>query len=80
MQKSAKLQDKMQIREDKWTKLNVHVEVVKSTRIVAVETNNINGLRDFTKSQNMNNSAFRYKLDTSDQTWKTLIYKAELEF
>ena len=40
----------------------------KNIRIVAVKTNNINGLRGFTKTQNMHNSAFRYKLDTSDQT------------
>ena len=42
-----------------------HVEVVRSIRTVAVKTNNINGLLGFTKSQNMYNSAFRYKLDTS---------------
>ena len=45
-----------------------HVEVVRSIRIVAVETNSINSLQDFYKNENMHNSAFRYKLDTNDKT------------
>jgi len=51
------------------------VTVERSIRTVAVETNNINGLQDFTKSQNMHNSAFRYKLDTNGKTCKVLKYK-----
>ena len=65
MQKCAFLQGKIQKSGVELTKTNVHVEVEKSIRTVAVKTNNINGLRDFTKSQNMHNSAFRYKLDTN---------------
>ena len=42
-----------------------HVEVVRSIKTVVVETNNVNGLQDFKQTQNMHNSAFRYKLDTS---------------
>jgi len=38
---------------------------VKNIRIVAAETSNTKGLQDFAKTQNMHNSAFRYKLDTS---------------
>ena len=53
---------------------HVHVEVVRNIKIAVVETNNINGLRGFTKSQNMNNSAFRYKLDTSCKILYVLIY------
>ena len=45
--------------------IHVHVAVVKSTKTVVVETNSINGLQDFLKTENMHNSAFRYKLDTS---------------
>ena len=52
-----------------------HVAVVRNIRTVAEETNNINGLRGFTKSQNMHNSALRYKLDTSGKICKVLIYK-----
>jgi hypothetical protein len=44
---------------------HVHVAVVRSIRTVAVETNDINDLRDFEETRNMHNSAFRYKLDTS---------------
>lgn len=44
------------------------VEVVKSIRTVAVETNSINSLHDFYKNENMHNSAFRYKLDTTYKT------------
>ena len=58
-------------------KTNVHVALVKSIRTVAVKVNNINGLQDFTKSQNMHNSAFRYKLDTSRKICKVLIYKSK---
>ena len=46
--------------------------VVKNIRIVAVEANSINSLRGFAKSQNMHNSAFRYKLDTSGKNCKVL--------
>jgi len=42
-----------------------HVAVVRSIKIVAVKTNNINGLQNFYKTQNMHNFAFRYKLDTN---------------
>ena len=42
-----------------------HVALVKNIKTVAVETNSINGLQDFLKTENMHNSAFRYKLDTS---------------
>lgn len=52
--------------------IRVHVEVVRSIKTVAVKINNINGLQDFTKSQNMHNSAFRYKLDTSYKFMKSL--------
>jgi len=41
------------------------VEVVKNLSNVVAETNSIRELRDFVKTQNMHNSAFRYKLDTS---------------
>ena len=54
---------------------NVHVAVERNIRTVAVKTNNINGLQGFTKSQNMHNSAFRYKLDTNGKTFKALKYK-----
>ena len=54
--------------------------VVKSTKIVVVKTNNINGLRDFAKSQNMHNSAFRYKLDTSGKNCKVLKNKEKRYF
>lgn len=57
-----------------------HVAVVKNIRTVAVETNNTNGLRGFTKTQNMHNCAFRYKLDTNAKICKALIYKAKLIF
>ena len=53
------------------------MEVVKNTRTVAVKADNINGLQDFTKSQNMHNSVFRYKLDTSSKICKALIYKSK---
>ena len=49
-----------------------HVAVERSIRTVAVKTNNTNGLQRFTKSQNMHNSAFRYKLDTSGKNCKVL--------
>ena len=52
-----------------------HVAVERSIRTVEVKTNNNNGSRGFTKSQNMHNSAFRYKLDTSSKNLKALIYK-----
>ena len=42
-----------------------HVALVKNIKTVAVETNSINGLQDFLKTENMHNSAFRYKLDTN---------------
>jgi len=38
------------------------VALVKNIRTVAAKTNSINGLLDFSKTQNMHNSAFRYKL------------------
>ena len=60
-----------------YTQNKSHVAVVKSIRTVAVKTNNINGLQDFTKSQNMHNSVFRYKLDTSSKICKALIYKSK---
>ena len=53
----------------------VHVAVGRNIKIAAVKISNINGLRDFTKSQNMHNSAFRYKLDTNGKTFKVLKYK-----
>ena len=53
------------------------VAVVKNIRTVAVEINNINGLRDFTKTQNMHNYASRYKLDISCKISKALIYKGK---
>lgn len=53
----------------------VHVEVVRNINNVVVEISNINGLRGFTKSRNMHNSAFRYKLDTNDKACKVLKYK-----
>ncbi len=57
--------------------INVHVTVVRSIRIVAVETSNIKRLLDFIESQNIHNSAFRYKLDTSYKNWEPLINKAK---
>ena len=54
--------------------------VVKSTKIVVEEINSINGLQDFQKTQNMQNCAFRYKLDTNGKSLKVLIYKAKLTF
>ena len=57
-----------------------HVAVVKSIRTVAVEINSINGLQDFLKTENMHNSAFRYKLDVSNKIRKVLIYKEKLTF
>ena len=48
-----------------YTQNKSHVAVVKNIRIVAAEVNSINGLQDFLKTENMHNSAFRYKLDTS---------------
>ena len=60
--------------------MSEHVAVVRNTRTVAVENSNINDSRDFTKTQNMHNSAFRYKLDTSGKILKTLIYKGEYIF
>ena len=41
--------------------------VVRSIRIAVAETSGINSLHDFCKSQNMHNSAFRYKLDTNSK-------------
>ena len=54
--------------------------VVRSIRIAAVKANNINDLQDFTKSQNMHNSAFRYKLDTSGKNCKVLKDKEKRYF
>ena len=55
----------MQICAVEYTQNKSHMEVVRNIRTVAVKVNNINDLQDFTKPQNMHNSAFRYKLDTS---------------
>ena len=44
------------------------MEVVRNIRVVVTKANDINGLRGFAKSQNMHNSAFRYKLDTNSKT------------
>lgn len=49
----------------------------KKYRTVAVKTNNTNGLQRFTKSQNMRNSALRYKLGASYKNWKLLINKVK---
>ena len=56
------------------------MEVVRNTKIAVEEINNINGLQNFYKTQNMHNCAFRYKLDTSDKILKALIYKGKLIF
>jgi hypothetical protein len=40
----------------------------RNIRTAMVETSNINVLLDFAKTQNMHNSAFRYKLDTNSKT------------
>ena len=58
----------------------VHVAVVRNTKTVAVETNSINDFRNFGKTQNMHNSAFRYKLDTSGKNCKVLKNKAKRYF
>ena len=39
----------------------------RNIKTVAVEISNINGLLDSTKAQNMQNCAFRYKLDTNSK-------------
>ena len=57
-----------------------HVAVVRSTKTVVVKNSKIKGLRDFTKTQNMHNSALRYKLDTSRKVLKILIKKDKLVF
>ena len=49
-----------------------HVGLVRNIRTVVVKTSNNKGLRDFRKTQNMHNSASRYKLDTSYDFIKTL--------
>ena len=54
--------------------------LVKSIRTVAVEANSINSLKGFAKSQNMHNSAFRYKLDTSGKNCKVLKNKEKRYF
>lgn len=54
--------------------------VVRSIRIAAVKISNIKGLQDFTKTQNMHNCAFRYKLDTSGKILKALIYIENTHF
>jgi len=53
----------------------VRVAVAKNIRTATVKTSNINGSQGFAKSQNMHNSAFRYKLDTNGKTCKVLKYK-----
>ena len=58
----------MHSRGAKWTNFKIHVAVVRSIRIVVVEINSINDSRDFKKTQNMHNSAFRYKIDTNSKT------------
>ena len=57
-----------------------HVVLERNTKNVVVETNSINSLQDFYKNENMHNSAFRYKLDTSCKMRKVLIYKLKLTF
>ena len=54
--------------------------VVRNTKTVAVETNSINDFRNFGKTQNLHNSAFRYKLDTSGKNCKVLKNKEKRYF
>ena len=70
----------MQIYAVEYTQNKSHVAVVRSIRTVAVKISSINDSRDFQKTQNMHNSASRYKLDTNGKNLKTLIYKAKLIF
>ena len=65
VQPSAELTSQILPKTPKIPNTKGHVAVVRSIKTVAVEISNIKRLLDFIKTQNMHNSAFRYKLDTS---------------